>query len=90
MKYDFTKIILKDIEGKEVEKHDAHKILATGLYYNVTDLDLVEKARDINAGKEVEIDKVEIDKIKKFIESDKCSLVAFAKKATLDYINSVK
>ena len=86
MKYNFSKIELLDIEGNKVEGHDIHKHLANGLYVGATDLDLVEKAMGINKGEEIELDKVEVEKIKEFINSDKCTLVAFAKKTILDFL----
>ena len=90
MKYNFSTLSLKDIEGKELKGHDVHKALADGLYVGATDLDLVEIAMKIHKGEEVEIDKVETEKIKQYIKGEKCVLVAFAKKAILDYIDSVK
>ena len=90
MKYNFSQTILKDLEGKTIEGHDAHKALAQGLYVGTKDLDLVTKAIEINQGKEVELDKVEVEKVKEFINGDQCTLVAFAKKAVLDYIESIK
>ena len=87
MKYNFTNLKLHDIDGKEMQDHDIHKLLAKGLYVNVKDLDLVEIAIKINKGEEVEIDKVEAQNIKKFIESDNCTLFAFAKKALIDFLN---
>ena len=90
MKYNFSEIILKDIEGKAIADHQVHKHLANGLYVAVQDLDLVTKAIEINAGKETELDKTEVQKIIEFINGEKCGLVAFVKKAILDYIESVK
>jgi len=88
MKYNFSTINLKDLEGKTIEGHDIHKHLANGLYVGATDLDLVEKAMQINKGEEVELDKVEVQKIKEFVNSEKCTLVAFAKKAILDFLTT--
>lgn len=89
MKYNFSNLQLKDIDGVEIQNHNAHKALANGLYINIEDLDIVTKAIEINKNNEVELDKIEIEKIKGFIKSDKCTLVAFVKKAFLDYIDSV-
>ncbi len=90
MKYNFSEVKLKDIEGNIIPNAEIHKVLANGIYLAIQDLDLVTKAIEINKGETVELDKIEIEKIKEFINSEKCTLVAFAKKTLLDYINSVK
>ncbi|MCP3684662.1 MAG: hypothetical protein GY861_18500 [bacterium] len=89
MKYNFTKVDLVDLEGKKHPGQEGfHKELANLVYSSAKDLSLVETARTIFAGKEVELDKVEIAEIKKLIEES--PLLAFAKKALIDYIESVK
>lgn len=89
MKYDFTKIKIKDIGGKEI-KSTVHETLANYIYQLAKDLDLVEMAREIFAGKEVELDKTEVEKIVEMVKSDQAPIAAFAKKAIIDYIDSVK
>ena len=52
MKYDFTKIKLTDIDGKEM-KADFHKTIANAVYRFALSVDLVEIAMAINKVKEV-------------------------------------
>src|SRR5574343_326731 len=89
MKYNFSKVPLVDIEGKKLEVSDLHKTLAAAIYYgDHKDLDLVDKSMAINKGEDVELDKVEIEKVKAIVE--KSGFKAFVQKALLDYIASVK
>lgn len=89
MKYSFSTIELKDLDGKKIEG-GLQKPLANLIYIQTKDLDLVAKALDINAGKPVELDKTEVEEIKRLIEDPQAGLAAFAKKAVLDYLDSVK
>jgi len=88
--YSFHSIELKDLDGKKVPNANVHKVLANALYAQTKDLDLVEKARDINQAKQVELDKTEIEEVKRVIEDPQTGFMAFAKKAILDFIESVK
>jgi hypothetical protein len=90
MKYNFSTIEIKDLNGKKIEGAELHKNLANLIYVQTKDLDMVEKAREINLAKEVEMDKTEIEEIKRLIESPEAGLAAFAKKALFDYLDSVK
>ena len=86
MKLNFSKVELKDIEGKKIEKHDLHKLVANLLYGGTKNLDMVEIAREINKGKEVELKKEDLEDIKKTIVEAQ-TIAAFAKKAVIDYID---
>lgn len=88
MKYDFSKAVVKSLDGEVVK--DAHKPLANAIYGLTKDLDLVEKAVKINKGEAVELDKTEVESIKAIILDEKASFFAFVKKAFIDYIASVK
>lgn len=92
MKYDFTKVITKDIEGKKTKKQDASENLANAIYHFASgkNLNLVEIAREIFKGKPVELDKVEIIEIEMIVKDKRSGFFAFAQKAILDYIESVK
>ena len=90
MKYQFHTVTINDIEGKENKEAKVHKTLANALYSKSSDLDLVEKARTINKGEEVELDKTEIEVVKKMIKDPQIGFFAFVQKALLDYIDSVK
>jgi len=90
MKFDFTKIVLKDIDGK-ILKMDMpfHKVIANTLYSKAKTLDLVETARTINKGMPCEMTK---DEIAEFIAivNEQNFPHAFVRKSILDYIESVK
>lgn len=91
MKYDFKKVVLKDIEGKDIKVPDLYKEVAKVIHALChKDLDLVEKAREIYQGKEVELDKVEIESIKEVLLGEQSFNDASVKKAIKDYIESVK
>jgi len=53
MKYNFSKVSIKTLDGQEVK--ELHKILANAIYVSTKDLGLVKVAQDIYDGKEVEI-----------------------------------
>lgn len=92
MKLDFSKIQLKGIDGEVVIDSETnkpvqiHKVLANGIYRATGVLDLVDIAREINRGKEVDLRKNEVSEIKRLVLSEKAGFLAFAKKAILDYM----
>lgn len=91
MKYNFSKIKLKDIDGNELPLDvPFYKEFANFLHQTVSDLDLLEKVFDINKGKEVELNELEKQKLVDFIKAETTPLLAISKKAVLDYIESVK
>ena len=90
MKYDFSKITLTDLDEKPLTGQPFYKDIWRLVYFYSQDLDLVEKAREINKGKVVELDKNEVNVITELVNSEKSWVFAFAKKAYVDYIASVK
>lgn len=92
MRYDFTKIELLDIMGKPTKKQGLYKDLANAIYLfaSAKNLNLVEVARTIFQGKEVELDKEEIQDIIAIVEDGRSGFFAFVKKAIKDYIESVQ
>jgi len=92
MLYDFKKIKIEDINGKEIKQkiplnEMIGKLLYTQCHHN---FDLVEVAKKIHAGKEVELDKVEIEDVKKILLGKQSFSDAFVKKYIKDYIDEVK
>jgi len=88
MKYDFSKAVVKTLDGQVVP--EVNKSLANAIYGLTKDLDLVDKALKINKGEAVELDKTEVETIKSIINDDKAGFFAFVKKGFFDYIASVK
>lgn len=87
-KFDFSLCKVIDLEGKLTP--NVHKPLANAIWRYAKDLDLVEKARLINDGKAVELEKAEIADILRIIDLDQAGFFAFAKKAYKDYIEKVQ
>lgn len=91
MKYNFSQVTYKDIEGKEVEGIEFPKTIAKILFSQChKDLELSDLARIIYSGEEVELDKVQIESVKKIVTGDNSFQDASVKKAVVDYIESVK
>ncbi|MDO8302763.1 MAG: hypothetical protein Q7T18_05950 [Sedimentisphaerales bacterium] len=90
MKLDFTKLELKDIEGKILPDANFHKVIANLLYRSAKTLDLVDTARTINRGMPCEMSKDEIAELLSLINDDKNGVFAFARKAVQDYIELAK
>jgi len=86
MKYDFSKMIFRDIEDRPIE--GGYKFLANALYNLVKDLDMLEIARSINKGEIVELDESAIEEIKVVIENQNSRFAAFMKKAVLDFLKT--
>jgi len=90
MIYDFSKVILTDLEGKEM-KGGISKPLGTSLYgLAVKDLELTEKAKAIYNGLEIELESKQLEVLKEVVTNPQAGFVAFAQKAILDYIASVQ
>lgn len=90
MKYNFTTIKVLDIEGKEFPGIIAYKSLADLIYQGANTVDLLEKARLINKGVEVDLTPEEIKEVNMLINHPQKGFSAFVKKPLLDYIDSVK
>lgn len=89
-KYNFSKVKVNDIDGKLIPSIKIHKGLANAVYTQANNLDLVETAMEINKGKVVELEAREITEIESILKNPNCSIVAFGRKALLDYIEGVK
>ena len=91
MKVDFTKIQLSDIDGKNGDGDvPFYKTIANLIYCKVSNLDLVETAREINQGKEVELSKTDLRTIRQLLLDEKNGLFAFARKAIRDFLEDIE
>jgi hypothetical protein len=88
MKTDFTKIKVLDIGDKPIT--DFHKVLARVIFMHTQNLDLVEIARAMNKGESVELRDSDFDELKRIVNSREANIFAFARKATLDFIEEQK
>ena len=89
MYYDFSKVTLTDSEGNEVDEK-INKPISEVIFSQVKSLELVEVARKIFAGEEVELDNLQIKEVRELICGEKSSFHAFAKKAIKDYIKDTQ
>ena len=81
MKVDFSKVVVTTLDEKPIG--EVHKAIANTIYFNTRNLDLVEKAREINTGKEIEINE---DEKKEIIELIKKHHPAFVAKSVIDFL----
>ena len=88
MQFDFTKVEMLNL-ATEKNEENMHKFLAQKIYTLTKNLDLVDVALRINKGEIVTLEKVEIEEVKRIISDDAAGLFACAKKAYLNYIESV-
>ena len=93
MKVDFKKIKLIGLDGKAAKAEGGekfHKTIATRIFYQIANLDLVEVARQINQGKAVELSKTDIKQIKACLLSEKAGFLAFAKEAITKFFDELE
>ena len=90
MKFDFSKMQLKNIEGNVVPEVNLHKTLANAMWHSAKTLDLVDKAMLINRGEVVDLSKSEVNEIKQLIRDPRNVIFSFAQKQLLDFIELVQ
>jgi len=90
MLYDFSVIVLTDIDGNEVPDAKLYKTIANIVWKGTQNLDLVDVAMKINRGESVDLGNSDIATIVALVKDPKCGVFAYAIKAFLDYIESVK
>lgn len=90
MRFNFSKVQLIDIEGKVIVGANLHKTIANLIYHHTKTLDLVEVAMAINKGESVELDKSEVNEIQQLIKDPQHGVFSYARKAILDFIESVQ
>jgi len=90
MKFDFSKIELKDIHGKVIKKANVHKTVGNLIYNTTRDLGLLETAQAVYKGGKVELDKTEVVEIERIIDDPNSAVLAFARKAIHEYIDKTK
>lgn len=90
-KYDFTKVVATDLDGKKLKDVSISKHISNILYHKAKDLDMVDIAMAIHKGEEVELDKSEIQGVMDLLmDVDRSGLATFVRKAIKDYVDSVK
>ncbi|WP_319505135.1 hypothetical protein [Bacteroides graminisolvens] len=89
MKFDFRKIKVKDIEGKE-SSLDISKELGNSIYRNTADLGELELARNIYKDGEVEINAEQAAILNKYVREGFLAFVQEALCPVLDEIINLK
>ncbi|MBP7118468.1 hypothetical protein KBA63_00110 [Candidatus Woesebacteria bacterium] len=67
MQYDFTNLKVINIDGSDGAEMD--KAFANAIYAQTRDLGLLERARDIHAGKPVDLSETEVIELKRVADS---------------------
>lgn len=88
MKVNFSGIELLDLGGNIVPNPDLHKTVARAIYHFSKNLDLMDIARKINRGEDVELRDSEVIEVRRIVQSPEAGLFAFVKKAILDFLGT--
>lgn len=87
MKINFNKLELKDIKGGPAKpEQPIHEVIGNIIYAQAKDLNLVDIARAIYRGEEVELRDNEASEIEGLLTSENSQLLAFARKAVKDFM----
>ncbi len=89
MKIDFTKVILRDINGKPIKgQSDVHKTIANCIHFTCRTVDLIDVAKIVNKGQEVDLTVPQIQQIKNLVTHPQAPLAGFAKVAVNKYLDA--
>ncbi len=90
MKFNFTKVQTKNIDGSLVKKNTFFKVLANLLYHQAPTVDFVDIAIQINRGEVVELTAQQIQIVEKLVKDPEISGIAcHARKSFQEYIDSI-
>ena len=89
MVYNFSKVVVKDIDDKDMEFSDFSSQLANLVYQGTRTLEFLDMAKDIKAEKDIEMNDKQVGEFKLLITANS-QMAAFVKKGILDYIETVK
>ena len=90
MIFNFSKVVLKSIEGKVIENANIYKTVGNLIYNGTKDLGMLEIARTIYVGSDVDLSEVDVAEVTRVINDPNSGVLAFARKAVLEYIASVQ
>ena len=90
MKFNFSTIKLQTIKGEPIPNPDLHKTIGNLIYRATQDLGMVDTARGIYAGAEVELDKTEVIELLRIIDDPQSGVLSFARKAVHNYVTSIQ
>lgn len=89
MKIDFTKVVLRDIAGKPIKNQsDLHKTIADCIHFTCRTVDLIDVAKIVNKGQEVDLTVPQIQQIKNLVTHPQAPLAGFAKVAVNKYLDA--
>lgn len=89
MKLNFSQLKLKAIDGTVMDV-EVHKLLANALYVYVHDLGMLDIARAIYKGEEVELTSTQVKEIDSVLENERAGFAAFIKEAIKNYLKECK
>lgn len=88
IKLNFAKIEVKDVEGKVLTDLSIAKDVGNAVYFSCADISLLDIARKIHEGVEVEVSLAQVTEIYKILNLPygRGGLAAFARKPVIDYL----
>ena len=86
---DFSKVIIKDIDGKEISVPEFHKIIANTIYLNTQSVDMLDLSLEINKFGMIGSSRVQIGELKNLLTNKQSPLKAFVKQALLEFFDDI-
>jgi hypothetical protein len=90
MVFSFNSITLRDINDEVLVNTNLYKTIGNVIYKGTRDLGMLEIAREIYAGKDVNLADDEVAEVERVVSDPGSGVVAFARQAVLEYITKVK
>jgi len=87
---DFSKLEIRDIDGKQIPSRPIVKTLANIIYNLTRDLSMLEVALILNKSDIVEVSEDQIKSLLEVVNDERTGLVAFVRKALIDFISLTK
>jgi hypothetical protein len=84
---DFSRIQIRDIDGKEIPHRPIIKNFANLIYNLTRDLSMLEVALLLNKQDVVQVDESQVKAMIEVINDERTGMVAFVRKAILDFIS---
>ncbi len=90
IKYDFKKVVLKDIEGNRLE-HNMHETIGNGLYrWGNEDLGILDLAHAIHRGEPVMLTSSQFNEVKRIVKDERVGFFTFSREAINSYMDEVR
>lgn len=86
----FSKVVLKNLDGIPLKNIEFHKTLANVLYHSAETVDFVDIAIEINRGNTVELTTTQITEVKRVIDLPESRIATHARKTVHDFLDEVE